>query len=88
MKEESSVSFLLGRDQQTRPRGQITPQNASAQIVPNSHQPTGPRRPIRVNGVIFKLFYTGRFHRISTVIYILMGWLVMVAMISFAASAP
>lgn len=29
MKEESSVSFLLGRDQQTRPRGQITPQNAN-----------------------------------------------------------
>ncbi len=30
-------------------------------------------------GVVFKLFYTGRFKRLSTMIYIAMGWLVMVA---------
>ena len=30
-------------------------------------------------GVIFKLFYTGRFKRLSTLIYIAMGWLVIVA---------
>ena len=30
-------------------------------------------------GVIFKLFYTGRFKRLSTAIYIAMGWLVIVA---------
>jgi len=30
-------------------------------------------------GVIFKLFYTGRFDRISTLIYIGMGWLVIIA---------
>ena len=31
-------------------------------------------------GVVFKLFYTGRFPRLSTAIYIAMGWLVVVAM--------
>jgi hemolysin III len=30
-------------------------------------------------GVIFKLFYTGRFERLSTLIYIAMGWLIVVA---------
>ena len=30
-------------------------------------------------GVIFKLFYTGRFKRLSTFIYIAMGWLIIVA---------
>ena len=30
-------------------------------------------------GVVFKLFYTGRFKRLSTMIYIAMGWLIVVA---------
>ena len=30
-------------------------------------------------GVIFKLFYTGRFELISTLVYIAMGWLIVVA---------
>jgi hemolysin III len=30
-------------------------------------------------GVVFKLFYTGRFKLISTLVYIAMGWMVMVA---------
>ena len=30
-------------------------------------------------GVVFKLIYTGRFKRLSTLIYIAMGWLVVVA---------
>lgn len=34
---------------------------------------------LAVAGVIFKLFYTGRFKLLSTLIYIVMGWLVIVA---------
>ena len=30
-------------------------------------------------GVVFKLFYTGRFKKLSTLIYVAMGWLVLVA---------
>jgi len=30
-------------------------------------------------GVVFKLFYTGRFKLLSTLIYIAMGWMVLVA---------
>lgn len=34
---------------------------------------------LAVAGVVFKLFYTGRFKLLSTLIYIAMGWLVLVA---------
>jgi hemolysin III len=34
---------------------------------------------LAVAGVVFKLFYTGRFKLLSTAIYIAMGWLVIVA---------
>jgi hemolysin III len=30
-------------------------------------------------GVVFKLFFTGRFPKLSTLIYVLMGWLVLIA---------
>jgi hemolysin III len=34
---------------------------------------------LAVAGVVFKLFLTGRYPRLSTLIYILMGWLVLIA---------
>jgi len=34
---------------------------------------------LAVAGVVFKLFHTGRFKRLSTLIYIAMGWLIVVA---------
>ena len=34
---------------------------------------------LAIAGVVFKLFYTGRFKKLSTAIYIAMGWLVLVA---------
>jgi hemolysin III len=34
---------------------------------------------LAVAGVVFKLFFTGRFPRLSTAIYLAMGWLVIVA---------
>ena len=37
-------------------------------------------------GVVFKLFYTGRFKRLSTLIYVAMGWLVLVAIKPVMAS--
>jgi len=37
-------------------------------------------------GVVFKLFYTGRFKRLSTLVYVAMGWLVLVAIKPVLAS--
>jgi len=34
---------------------------------------------LAIFGIIFKLFYTGRFDKISTIAYVLMGWIVIFA---------
>jgi hemolysin III len=36
---------------------------------------------LAVAGVVFKLFFTGRFKLLSTLIYIAMGWLVLIAIV-------
>ncbi len=36
---------------------------------------------LAVAGVVFKLFFTGRFKLVSTLIYVAMGWLVLVAIV-------
>jgi len=35
---------------------------------------------LAIAGVIFKFFYTGRFNKISTLVYVLMGWIVLIAL--------
>lgn len=39
-------------------------------------------------GVVFKLFYTGRFERTSTLLYLGMGWLVVIAAVPMMRSLP
>ncbi|GMU43253.1 MAG: hemolysin III family protein [Xanthomonadales bacterium] len=43
---------------------------------------------LAVAGVIFKLFYTGRFKGLSTAIYLAMGWLVVIALDPLMRSLP
>ena len=43
---------------------------------------------LAVAGVVFKLFYTGRFKRLSTGIYLAMGWLVVVAVRPMVEALP
>ena len=43
---------------------------------------------LAVAGIIFKLFYTGRFKGISTLIYLGMGWMAVVAIKPFLAVVP
>jgi hemolysin III len=39
-------------------------------------------------GVVFKLFFTGRFDRVSTGIYLAMGWMVVVAIVPMVQRLP
>lgn len=39
-------------------------------------------------GVVFKLFFTGRYEKLSTAIYIAMGWMVLVAMKPLLEALP
>jgi hemolysin III len=43
---------------------------------------------LAVAGVVFKLFFTGRFPRISTAIYLAMGWLVLIAIGPLVKTLP
>ena len=43
---------------------------------------------LAVAGTIFKLFFTGRFPRLSTAIYLAMGWLVLVAVVPMVQRLP
>ena len=43
---------------------------------------------LAVLGIVFKLFYTGRFRRASTAIYLAMGWLVILAVGPLSQTLP
>lgn len=39
---------------------------------------------LAVAGIVFKLFFTGRFNLLSTILYIAMGWLALIAVVPLA----
>jgi len=43
---------------------------------------------IAIIGVVFKLFYTGRFDKISTIAYVAMGWVIIFAIKPLVGSLP
>jgi hemolysin III len=43
---------------------------------------------LAVAGIIFKLFYTGRFKALSTILYLAMGWVSLVAIKAFLEMVP
>lgn len=43
---------------------------------------------LAIVGVVFKLFFTGRFDKLSTATYVLMGWLIVFAMKPLIESLP
>jgi hemolysin III len=43
---------------------------------------------LAIAGVTFKLFFTGRFRLFSTLVYLLMGWLVLIAIVPLVRALP
>lgn len=43
---------------------------------------------IALSGVVFKIFYTGKFQRASTLIYLALGWLCIIALKPIIATIP
>lgn len=39
-------------------------------------------------GIVFKLFFTGKYKRLSTIVYLLMGWIIAVALRPLAMALP
>ena len=48
----------------------------------------GAEAALAAAGIVFKLFFTGRFKLVSTLIYVAMGWLVVVATGPLRAELP
>ena len=43
---------------------------------------------LAISGIILKLFFTGRFNRVSTLMYVFMGWIIIFAVKPLFASLP
>jgi hemolysin III len=43
---------------------------------------------LAISGIILKLFFTGRFNRVSTLMYVFMGWIIIFAVKPLFASFP
>ncbi|MCH8187844.1 MAG: hemolysin III family protein [Proteobacteria bacterium] len=43
---------------------------------------------LAASGVVFKLFFTGRFPKVSTALYIAMGWLIIIAAVPTIRALP
>ena len=43
---------------------------------------------LAASGVVFKLFFTGRFPKVSTALYIAMGWLIVIAAVPTIRALP
>ncbi len=43
---------------------------------------------LAIAGVVFKIFFTGRFNAVSTIVYILMGWLIVIAIVPLFENLP
>lgn len=43
---------------------------------------------LAIAGIILKLFFTGKFNFISTLLYILMGWIIVIAIVPLVRSFP
>ena len=43
---------------------------------------------LAIAGVVFKIFFTGRFNAVSTIVYVLMGWLIVIAIVPLFENLP
>jgi hemolysin III len=100
----ASTLYHAARDPRTKARLQILDHCAIYLLIAGSYTPFtlialrggwgwslfGVAWALAVAGVIFKLFFTGRFPRLSTGIYIGMGWMAVVAAVPMlqSLSAP
>ncbi|RLD41768.1 MAG: hypothetical protein DRI88_12260 [Bacteroidetes bacterium] len=43
---------------------------------------------LAIASVVFKIFFTGRFNAVSTIVYVLMGWLIVIAIVPLFENLP
>jgi hemolysin III len=89
----ASTSYHVARTEQLKARLRVLDHSAIYLLIAGTYTPfmlTGLRGGwgwslfgvvwgLATAGVIFKLFFTGRYNRVSTAIYIFMGWVCVIA---------
>lgn len=98
----ASTVFHLAQNQQLRNRLNIFDHAAIYLLIAGTYTPFALvtlRGPwgwtifgviwgLAIAGIVIKLFFTGRFNLISTVIYVLMGWIIVIAIKPLVAALP
>ena len=98
----ASTAFHLARNQKNRNRLNVFDHASIYLLIAGTYTPfalvtlNGPWGwsifgvvwGLAIAGIILKLFYTGRFNTLSTVLYVLLGWIILIAISPLTASLP
>lgn len=98
----ASTIFHLSRNQKTRNRLNVFDHASIYLLIAGTYTPfalvtlKGPWGwtifgivwGLAIAGIILKIFYTGRFNTLSTVLYILLGWIILIAISPLTAALP
>jgi len=98
----ASTSFHMAKNQKTRNRLNVFDHASIFLLIAGTYTPfalvtlQGPWGwsifgviwGMAFAGIILKLYYTGRFNTLSTVLYVLMGWVMVIAIVPLVRALP
>lgn len=98
----ASTAFHLAKDQKTRNRLNIFDHASIFLLIAGTYTPFalvtlhgswgwsifGVIWGLAIVGIILKLFYTGHFNLLSTILYVLMGWIMIIAIVPLVRALP
>lgn len=98
----ASTAFHMAKDQKTRSRLNVFDHASIFLLIAGTYTPFalvtlhgpwgwsifGVIWGMAIAGIILKLYYTGRFNTLSTVLYVLMGWVMIIAIVPLVRALP
>jgi len=98
----ASTAFHMAKDQKTRSRLNVFDHASIFLLIAGTYTPfalvtlQGPWGwsifgviwGMAIVGIILKLYYTGHFNTLSTVLYVLMGWIMIIAIVPLVRTLP
>ncbi|HDO27650.1 MAG TPA: hemolysin III family protein [Bacteroidetes bacterium] len=98
----ASTAFHLAKDQKTRNRLNVFDHASIFLLIAGTYTPFalvtlhgswgwsifGVIWGLAIVGIILKLFYTGHFNLLSTILYVLMGWIMIIAIVPLVRALP
>jgi len=98
----ASTAFHMAKDQKIRSRLNVFDHASIFLLIAGTYTPFalvtlhgpwgwsifGVIWGMAIAGIILKLYYTGRFNTLSTVLYVLMGWVMIIAIVPLVRALP